>query len=314
MISELKQTDWRTSYRPLMMLMGLLAFALLATGAFAQDAEMQLLNNHHQLRIGDRMIYSVAEEREQRIKIYVDSAGEVEIPYIGKVYGYGKTCRQLAYDIREILEMDFFHQATVNISRNIDRNTRGELTILGEIHKQGKHSIPADKIFYVSDTIIEAGGGFLPTANRREVIVIRKDPNNPEQELRITIDVGGVLETGQYEGFDLPVEPDDTIIVRKLLNVGGQYYITGEIMSPGLYNIPQGQKYTVSRAILVAGGFTEWAKRSKVKLIRADPNLNEKERTLIVNVDDILNHNIRDSDPIIQADDIIKVMESTFKF
>ena len=91
MISKYIQTNSSASNQPLLLLMVSFVFAL-ATGAFAQDAEMSLLNNDQLLRIGDRMIYSVSEEREPRIKIYVNSSGEVEVPYIGKVYGYGKTC------------------------------------------------------------------------------------------------------------------------------------------------------------------------------------------------------------------------------
>jgi len=226
-----------------------------------------------------------------------------------KVHAEGKTCRQLAYEIKRELEVDFFHQATVTISRKIGGNTLGEITILGEIRRMGKHKIPADKIYYVSDAIIEAGGGFTDAANKREVLVIRKDPNNPEVVLRSIVDVGGILDTGRYE-YDMHVEPDDTIIVPKLNNVGGQVYITGEVRSPGLYKITPG--LTVSRAILGAGGFTEWAKRSKVKLIKLDPKLSKKERNITVNVAVILDDNIRDFDPEVEHDDVIHVNESIF--
>ena len=284
---------------------------LLCQYTFAQNAEMDLLDNEQPLRIGERLSYLVIEERSKPVVIYVNSEGFVNVPLINKVYGKGRTCRQLAYDIKNALEVDFFHQATVTLTRAIGDNTRGEVTILGAVNRQGKYKIPSDKIYYVSDAIIDAAGGFLPTANEHEVMVIRKDPNNPDLETRSIVDVGGIINTGQYES-DMHVEPDDTIIIPKLDNVGGQVYITGEVRSPGLYNIPPGNKFTVSRAILAAGGFTEWAKPSKVKLIREDQNLSEKERTITVNVDDILKRNIRDSDPIVQHNDVIKVPESTF--
>ena len=53
---------------------------------------------------------------------------------------------------------------------------------------------------------------------------------------------------------------------------------------PRLYTIPNDKDFTVSKAVLMAGGFTKFADKRKVKLIRADLSLEDSEKTVIVNV------------------------------
>lgn len=308
MISDAHSGLFARLFLALLFVMGMCT----ALNAQSQLNEMELLDNQRVLRVGDRMWFRVIEEREQRIPVFVNQEGYVDVPYINDVYAVGKTPRELAYDVKALLEVDFFYNATVIIELRVGDNVRGEITILGEVGKPGKVNIPADEIMYVSDSILRAGN-FTSEADGRSVTVVRQDPENPDAEIRFIVDVEGILQTGRYE-YDMPVQPDDLIIVPKLVNAGGQVYITGEVKSPGLYPIPGDQEFTVSRAILAAGGFTEWARKEKVKLIRAGDDMSPEERTLIVNVDEILNENIRSFDPLVKPGDVIRVEESFIKF
>lgn len=274
-------------------------------------SEMDLLNNSRPFRVSDRLWYHVIEEREQPVRLFVNDRGFVDVPYINEVYALGKTPRQLAYEIKTLLEVDFFYQATVIINLREGDNTRGEITILGEVAKAGKHKVPSDQVMYVSDAIL-AAGNMTDGADGRGVTLVRQDPNDPDVELRFIVDVQGILETGRYE-YDMAVEPDDLIIVPRKVSAGGQVYITGEVRSPGLYPIPPNQDFTVSRAILAAGGFGQWARKDKVKLIRAG-DMPAQERTLIIDVGKILEQNIRDFDPVVNPGDVIRVDERMFTF
>ncbi|PJF20552.1 MAG: hypothetical protein CUN56_15590, partial [Phototrophicales bacterium] len=175
---------------------------------------MELLNNTRPLKISDRFWYHVIEEREKPVRVFVNNHGYVNIPLIGDVYGVGKTPRQLAYEVKAELEKDFFHNATVIIQKYTNENVRGEITILGEVRQPGKQNIPADQVLYVSEAIL-AAGNFSQEADGRAVTVVRQDPENPDAQVRFIVDVAGILATGKYE-FDMPVEPDDLIIVPKL--------------------------------------------------------------------------------------------------
>ena len=283
-----------------------------AQGSDKKANEMDLLENQRILDTGDPILYRVIEERKPSPdELFVNNEGMIDAPLIGYVPARDKTPRELAFDIKERLEKRFFHNATVIIELR-RQNTRGKVNVLGKVNRPGQYNIPTDKIMRVSDAILKAGN-FTQNASQSKVTLIRQDPENENAELRFIVDVGGILQTGAYE-HDMAVKPDDLIIVPQRKTAGGQVYINGEVRSPGLYPIPSGKKFTVSRAILAAGGFTEWAVKDKVKLIKNDEELSPEERTLVVDVEKILQQNVRSFDPEVEADDVIVIDEAFFKF
>ena len=143
--------------------------------------------------------------------------------------------------------------------------------MLGEVRKQGPLLIPIDEILTASSAILRVGG-FTLDADKSRVILMRNDPTRPDGQLKIEIDVGQMLETGNFKD-DVSVESEDIILVPRLERAGGQIYIMGEIISPGLYTLPNEPGFTLSKAILMAGGFTTFANKKNVKLIRADADL-----------------------------------------
>ena len=67
-----------------------------------------------------------------------------------------------------------------------------------------------------------------------------------------------------------------------------QFYVNGEVDKPGGYSYREGM--TIQRAISLAGGFTERASRSKIRLMREnDPNnLNNVDLTTSVQPGDVI--------------------------
>ena len=284
-------------------------------GARAQQIEpsrMNLLDNENLLKVGDRLTYTVIEDREPARILLVNDRGQMDVPYIGKVQAQGKTCRDIAFELKKSLEVDFYHRATVLLEPYQAINSRGRLTMLGEVREQGPLLIPIDEILMVSSAILRAGG-FSQAADRSRVTLIRKDPTSPEGQLKVEIDVGQMLVTGLFSG-DMPVQPEDIILVPRLQQAGGQIYIVGAVNSPGLYTAPNEPNFTLSKAILLAGGFATFADKKNVKLIRADTSLPESERILKVNVTDILEKGIRDNDPLVSPNDIVRVEERWIVF
>ena len=87
----------------------------------------------------------------------------------------------------------------------------------------------------------------------------------------------------------------------------------GEVVAPGLYELFETETLTASKAILKAGGFTKWAKKSAVRVIRANPNLPESEREIVIDISAIMLGD-RSSDIILQPNDIINVRERLIAF
>lgn len=82
----------------------------------------------------------------------------------------------------------------------------------------------------------------------------------------LTIDQVELKITRLYLGGYLK-KPDISVAVVEYR----QFYVNGEVDKPGGYSYREGM--TIQRAISLAGGFTERASRSKIKLIReGNPN------------------------------------------
>ena len=74
---------------------------------------IESLDNTQKLGIGDRVSYRVIEDREEPKPLIVSDAGELEIPYLGRVKANDKSCQELAKEIKAALEKDLYYQATV---------------------------------------------------------------------------------------------------------------------------------------------------------------------------------------------------------
>ena len=92
----------------------------------------------------------------------------------------------------------------------------------------------------------------------------------------------------------------------------GQFYMSGAVRSTGPQEIPFNEKFTVSKAILRAGGFADFANERKVKLTRALPD--GQTETKFINVKEIIEKGRLDLDVEIQPNDFITVPERLINF
>jgi protein involved in polysaccharide export with SLBB domain len=82
----------------------------------------------------------------------------------------------------------------------------------------------------------------------------------------------------------------------------------GQVRSPGPQEIPADEAYTVSKAILRAGGFGPYADKKKVKLIRGGKS-GASSKPVFINCIDILDKGQWEKDVEISPEDIITVPE-----
>jgi len=86
-----------------------------------------------------------------------------------------------------------------------------------------------------------------------------------------------------------------------------RYYVLGEVKSPGAY--PLVGNVTVLTAITQAGGFTDYAAKNNVKVIR---NVGNSKKSIAVNVDKIIKSGDTSGDVMLQAGDVVNVPQSMF--
>lgn len=89
------------------------------------------------------------------------------------------------------------------------------------------------------------------------------------------------------------------------------FTIFGQVIRQGKYELPDNEDVTVSQAILRAGGFSQFAKATAVKVIRKTPQGN---KTILVNVDAIMTKGELERDIFIRNNDVIIVKEAIAKF
>lgn len=95
-------------------------------------------------------------------------------------------------------------------------------------------------------------------------------------------------------------DPHVTVTVR---NAASQrFYILGEVVHTGEY--PLTKKLTVLQAFALAGGFTEWASKKEIILLRHDQG---KEKVIRVDYKDIVKGNDFSQNVQLHADDTIVV-------
>jgi len=176
------------------------------------DTSLEAPDTTHKLIIGDKLSLKLVEDLEEAKPVMVSDAGEVEVPYIGRVPAVGKTCGELAKTIKERLEQKYYYHVTVQLAVDLFNRSQGRVYLAGQVRIPGFQDIPFDEVLTVSKAILR-GGGFGDFADKRHVKLTRKRSASTDPDVEtIIVDVQGILEKGQTSR-DVRVMPDDIIFV-----------------------------------------------------------------------------------------------------
>ena len=185
-----------------------------SSSAVLRTNSMSVLDDKKRLGPNDYVSFRVVEDRDNESqRLRVNDNGELEVPYVGLVPAQGKSCKDLAYTIKSLLEKEYYYHATVILAVDrVSEKSKGRIYVYGSVKGQGPQEIPPDESYTVSKAIIKAGG-FGDFANKRKVKLTRK--NGQE----FTVDLKRVIEEGHTEE-DLELQPDDQIYVpQRLINM-----------------------------------------------------------------------------------------------
>jgi len=183
------------------------------TSTVMRTNSMTVLDDKKRLGANDYVSFRVVEDRDNESQhLRVNDNGEIEVPYIGLVPATGRTCKELAYSVKSLLEREYYYHATVIIAVDrISEKSRGKVYVYGSVKVQGPQEIPADETYTVSKAIIRAGG-FGDFADKKKIKLTRKSGET------LVINLKRVIEEGHTDE-DVTVGPDDQIYVpQKLVN------------------------------------------------------------------------------------------------
>ena len=185
-----------------------------STATVMRTNSMTVLDDKKKLGSNDYVSFRVVEDRDNESqRLRVNDNGELEVPYVGLVPAKGKSCKELAYTIKSLLEKEYYYQATVILAVDrVSEKSRGRIYVYGAVKQQGPQEIPPDESYTVSKAIIRAGG-FGDFANKRKVKLTHK--NGQE----FMVDLKRVIEEGKTDE-DIELQPDDQIYVpQRLINM-----------------------------------------------------------------------------------------------
>lgn len=184
------------------------------TSTVLRTNSMAVLDDKKKLGSNDYVSFRVVEDRDNESqRLRVNDNGELEVPYVGLIQAQGRTCKELAHNIKNLLEKEYYYNATVILAVDrVSEKSRGRVYVYGSVRGQGPQELPPDESYTVSKAIIRAGG-FGDFANKRKVKVTRKNGQD------FIIDLKRVIEEGRSED-DVVLQPDDQIYVpQRLINM-----------------------------------------------------------------------------------------------
>lgn len=182
----------------------------------SSTVSMEVLDSGRPLTRGDVVNFRIVEDRDPAVALQVTDSGDLEVPYIGRVRATGKSPRALAYEIKGLLEREYYHNATVIIGLDQEgQRSPGRIYVTGAVNGAGPQDIPPNEKFTVSKAILRAGG-FSDFSNQRKVKLTRAKADGSTQTM--IIDVKEIIEKGRQD-LDVVVEPNDFIVVpERMIN------------------------------------------------------------------------------------------------
>lgn len=234
---------------------------------------------------GDVLKISIHDHDDLKQTVRVDGEGAIVVSFLGKVPVKGLTVSQVSEKLARLYADGFLVEPQISVF--IEDFKSQKATILGQVAKPGLYEIRQHISFL---EFISTAGGL--TTDAGSVAVIKRKTGAAEKEQVITVDLKQLIEHGNA-ALNIPIEAGDNIYIQKAQMV----YVTGEIKKPGIYKCED--NITVIKVVTLAGGFTEKAATTRVKIIRKSDGAEK------------IMENVK-MDHIVRQDDVVFVPESYF--
>jgi polysaccharide export outer membrane protein len=180
-------------------------------GAIVNATSAYVLDDKHILQPGDIISFQILEDRDPSMQLLVADSHELDVPYIGRISVADKTCKQLARELKALLEKEYYYQATVIVGLNSVNKVRGKVYLWGQVRKPGAVDLLLDQKLTAGKAILMAGG-FADFANKKKVKIVRGASGGSGATQSFEVDMVDVLENNKTDK-DVVLEPEDFIIV-----------------------------------------------------------------------------------------------------
>jgi polysaccharide export outer membrane protein len=251
-------------------------------------------------------IYNIPEAdarlTPRTVALRVSQQGIIVVPLIGEVPAMGMTTGDLERELAKRYEK-YIRNPHIGV---LITEYRQRVSVMGAVQKAGVFELQGPRT--VIDMLALAGGVSDRAGN--QVHVYRQDGKGGRQSFVIDLMVlanttGLVMNEQNTAMVNMAVQAGDVVNVPQ----SGMFFVDGAVLKPGSY--PLGRNYTITQALATAGGVNmELVDYSGVSIYRRlGP---DKMQNIPVDLEKVMA--LSAPDPQVQADDVIVVPMSGFKY
>lgn len=247
-------------------------------------------SNQYTVGTGDTLHINVFGHPDLNQTIEVDAEGMIVFPLLGQLEVAGRSVADLSRALTDKLGAGYIINPQVTVVVEDYRSRKA--SILGKVNKPGLYELKGRTTLL---EMISTAGGLALDAGQF-AYVTRQEPDNEasvegRQEV-IRIDLKKLVEAGETTQ-NILIQDGDSVFISNMEKI----YVTGEVKSNGAYPYEEG--LTVIMALTNAGGLTNTASASRIRIIR---KANGEEQVI---------HRVKMDDPVL-PEDVIVVPESFF--
>lgn len=242
---------------------------ILLIGIHDRTGTAQERQTEYIIGAGDLLAIKFWQKPEYNTDTRVNAAGDIQLPLIGTIKTAGSTLNQLKDNIEARISLLDINITQVSVI--ILEYGSKSIYVTGAVGNPGKLNF--EVIPNLWQIILEAGGP-LPTAQLKEVTVVRGDGKEAGKILHVNL--AEALEQGTLSSLPA-IYPGDTIHIVEAATTGATavtaspleqrdvVYVFGDVRNPGAFNIDRNMN--ALDALILAGGPMDTANLRKIRLV-----------------------------------------------
>jgi polysaccharide export outer membrane protein len=250
-------------------------------------------------RIGpkDLVEIKVFEVPDLNLERRVNENGDVALPLLGDFKVGGSTAGEAAARLEAMLTAKYVNRASVSVIVKDFANK--PVSVLGAVTRPGALNISGRWDLLQA---ISAAGGVTDRAGRK-LYILRRAENGLSDQLEI--DTAELFQRSS-PWWNVPIWPSDVVNIPTRVIV--KIFCLGEVKQPGALEFDGDDRLSLLTVIARAGGLTDRAARSNIRVKRRGPDGKDQE----FNADYRRIVSGKDGDPELKPDDVVIVKESFF--
>jgi len=278
-------------------------FASALAGA-AQPAASYLLGPDDQVSVNLRDVKEIEFK-----PVRIDSAGNLQLHYVGKLRAAGLTVEELAKAIADRLK-DYVNDPNVTVE--VTDFGSQPVSVMGAVNKPGVYQLKGSKSLVEVLSLAEG----LRTDAGYSIRITRHNEYGPIPLANAAPDSGGNFSVAEVSvsaimgarnpAANILIRPHDVVSVPRAEMV----YVVGSVRRPGGFVLGEKESMTVLQAVSMAEGLERTAAPGDSKIIRTTEGA-AKRIELPVNLKKVLSN--QESDQRLLPNDILFVPNSTTK-